>query len=280
MFCFLFSCIFAVTPPRDSPFKKVVIVVFENADDDVVFALPTFNLVAQAGAYLSEFHAVARPSQPNYIAMTSGDFYGIDNNDPLALTETNIVDLLEGAGYSWKAYAENFPGECFLEDDTENNYMRKHNPFVNYANIVSDTERCGRIVNGTNFYNDIQNEDLPDFSFYIPNLVHNGHNNGPTDSDDWLGGYLLPLMENPYVLESGVLFVLTYDESDPNGTPEDFAANKIYTSLYGTMVNSIVLEESYNFYNLIRTIQDAWELESFGRNDATASAIDPVVWSV
>lgn len=279
LFCLgmLFSTLVFAVIPDISPFKKVVIVVFENTDEADAIQQPTFATLANRGAYFTNFHAVARPSQPNYIAMTSADTHGIDHNNPVSLSVASIVDLIDNHSLTWKAYAEDYPGNCDLVASS-GRYVRKHNPFMSYANITENKVRCAQVVNAAEFSQDIELDTLPDFSFYIPNLVNNGHDLGVGAADEWLEKFLLPLMHHENVQKNDVLFVLTFDESNPKGDPDDVAENQIYTTFYGTMVNNVKLGEYYDFYNLIRTIEDAWELGTLDLNDKNAAPVNPIVW--
>ena len=58
------------------------------------------------GLLLTKHYGVGAPSQPNYVAAASGDYYG-DDNDSFLLVAKNVstvVDLLEDKGVSWGDY--------------------------------------------------------------------------------------------------------------------------------------------------------------------------------
>lgn len=46
---------------------------------------------------------------------------------------------------SWKAYEEDFPGHCKLEE-TIGHYYRKHNPFISFTNVHTNATRCAKVV--------------------------------------------------------------------------------------------------------------------------------------
>lgn len=272
-------------------FQKVVVIVFENEDADVALSYPMFKKIAEEGVYFDNFHAVSRPSQPNYIAMIGANTFGVNSNAPVSLNEDTIVNLLEDSDRSWKAYAENYPKHhhhhnqpgwnpagCFLNDNGL--YVRKHNPFISFKTITNSPQHCKKIVNAQHhFKRDALNKRLPDYSFYIPNLIHNGHDQGLEAADKWLKDYMYPIMEHPVVLQQNVLFILLFDESNPHGTPDEVAENKIYTTFWGPMVRpSKIVSEDYDFYNMIRTIEDIWNLGSLDQNDATSTIVTPTIW--
>ncbi|MBO9668124.1 MAG: hypothetical protein J7501_15085 [Bdellovibrio sp.] len=82
-------------PPRGKHFDRIVFVVFENANYDDTLKQPFFQHIANKGALLTNFYALTRPSQGNYIALTSGDLHDVKKNIPYDIDAKNIVDLLE-----------------------------------------------------------------------------------------------------------------------------------------------------------------------------------------
>jgi hypothetical protein len=260
-------------------FQKIVTIVFENENAADTLLFPTFKEIADNGAYFNHFHAVARPSQPNYIAMTAASTFGINHNNNIDLDETSIANLLDDNGYTWKVYAENYPGNCYTASASPDNlYRRKHNPFISYTYISRNPTRCAQIVNAQdNFLKDVENDTLPDYSFFIPNIPNSGHD-GVEVADEWLRTYMYPIMQKFKDNNESVLFVLTFDESNPDVNDPGYAENKVYTVLYGAMVNTMVVDTDYNFYDLLRTQEDIWQLGSLYRYDNEATAITPLIW--
>ena len=252
---------------RSAPvFSKVMIVILENANYKQAIAQPFLGQLAKSGALLSRSYAVARPSLPNYIALTAGTAAGVTSNRPVSLKVPHIGDLLEAKGKTWKTYAEGYPGRCFL-GTRSGNYVRKHVPFLNFENVQKDARRCANIVEAAALHADVTGRKLADYSLYIPDENNNGHDSGVAFADRWLAQIFGPLLQNP-VFGKGLLFVVTFDEAD-----ED-RSNHIYTALAGEPVLSGSLStEPYNHYNLLRTVEDALGLGTFGKNDASVSSI-------
>jgi len=267
----VFSTIAYADVPKNSTFKKIFIVIFENSEADKTLEQPTFKALANQGAYLNDFRAITHPSQPNYIAMTSGSTHGIKDDKPYIINAENIVDLLEKKNISWKVYAEDYPGNC---DPVEKigKYARNHNPFISYKNIRDNPKRCAKIVKGSELAKDIKSNNLPDFSFYIPNIDDNGHNTSVTYADHWLKTTMVPLLNDPKFMHD-MLFIITFDEGDnKHPTPE----NKIYTLFYGNMVKKKTINHEYNFYNMLRTIEDEWKLGTLKQHDITHAPIEGI----
>src|SRR6185503_13744968 len=99
--------------------------------------MPYLAALAKRGALLSNDHAEVHPSQPNYIAMIAGSSHGVDDDRRVTLDERHIGDLLEEHGLTWKVYAEDYPGHCFL-GSSRGLYARKHVPFPSFKNVQTD----------------------------------------------------------------------------------------------------------------------------------------------
>lgn len=251
----------------DRPFERVMIVVLENTDYEKALEQPFLARLAHEGALLSNSHAVAHPSQPNYVALTAGSPNGVDSDDPVTLAVRHVGDLFEAKGMSWKAYAEDYPGGCYLKERA-GDYARKHVPFLSFQNIQSDRQRClDRVVNASDLAGDIASGHLPQYSLYIPNMKHDGHDTDVATADRWLAHAFGPLLLDPRFTR-GMLFVVTFDEAD-----ED-PGNHIYTSLWGESVRPGSKSDArYDHYCLMRTIEDAFGIGTLGKNDAAARPI-------
>lgn len=247
-------------------FKKVVIVMFENGDPAEALAQPFFARLAKDGARLAEYYAVTHPSQPNYIALVAGDTLGVDGDKNITLEETNLADLMEVAGKSWKIYAEGYPGNCFL-GARSGKYARKHVPLLSFKNVQDDPKRCGRVVEASSFFSDFKAGKLPDYSMYVPDLDNDGHDTGMEAADKWFGEQFGPLLEDPK-FGKDLLLVATFDEDDSNGP------NRVLTLLYGAGVKAdFVSPNRYDHYGLLRTVEDQLGIGTLGRQDASATPI-------
>jgi hypothetical protein len=254
-----------------SRFEKVMIVVLENEDFTSALNQPFLGRLAREGALLSNYHAITHPSQPNYVALTAGTSSGVDSNDPVTLAIRHIGDLVEAKGMSWKAYAEDYPGNCYLKADS-GNYARKHLPFLSFKNIQDNVQRCrDRVVNASGLVGDVASGRLPQYSLYVPNLKNDGHDTDVAHADRWLSHTFGPLLRDPRFTR-GLLLVVTFDEAD-----KDDRSNHIYTSFWGEGIrrgsNSAA---RYDHYSLLRTIEDGLGLGTLGKNDATATPISGI----
>jgi hypothetical protein len=126
-----------------SSFSNMLVIILENTDYSSAIADPHLAAFASSGVLFSNWNAVSHPSQPNYIAMTSGAINGVTSDTSKTIDVQNIVDLLEAKGLTWKSYQENWPGNCFTGTVSSNHlyYRSVLNLFLSYY-IASDLLNC------------------------------------------------------------------------------------------------------------------------------------------
>ena len=98
---------------RGTTFSNILVIILENTNYNKAYADPHLRAFADSGVIFTNWLAYGHPSQPNYIAMTSGSANGITTDAAVTINVQNIVDLLEAKGLTWKSYQENWPGNCF-----------------------------------------------------------------------------------------------------------------------------------------------------------------------
>lgn len=250
-------------------FDRAIFVLFENTNYSDAIKQPFFKQLADRGAHFSNFLALTHPSQPNYIALTSGSLHGVKTNGVVDLDVPNIADLLEARGLTWKVYAEDYPGNCFTRA-SKSGYARKHNPFISYLNIQNAPSRCANILNADQFDKDATNGSLPDYVFYIPNNRNSGHDTGVAYADRWYGQKFSKYVADQKFMENTVL-ISTFDESGAS------SRNQIYTSIAGPSVRPGVYSTEVTLYSLLKLVEENWALGNLGKEDAKAVPI-PNIW--
>ncbi|RIB16480.1 phosphoesterase family-domain-containing protein [Gigaspora rosea] len=261
-------------------FDRMVVVVFENTNFTEAIAEPYFKelTLRPNGVLLSDFHGVEHPSEPNYVAEISGSTFGIKDDANYNIDAKTIVDLFEAKGISWKGYMENYPGNCNLISATGDSpvtgrknrlYARKHNPFFSFTTVTKNATRCAKVVNADEFDEDLKNDNLPQFVYYVPNQDNDGHDTNVTFAANWYKGWLEPKLKNKAFTKKTLIFtVFDEDESTP--------INHIYASILGDPVqkgnNNHNDTTFYNQYSVLRTAEDNWNLGNLGRNDTKVAA--------
>lgn len=251
-------------------FDRIVIINLENRNYATVSANPYWQELAQKGRLLSNYTAITHPSQPNYVAQIFGSTDGVIFDFESSVSGRNVVDLLEEKGITWKAYMENYPGQpgqCFMEcENSDKLYRRKHNPFMVAENVREQPNRCDKIVNASQFEHDLNSDNLPQYSYYTPNMDNDGHNTSLESATTWLKGFLEPKLANSNFTKC-TLIVVTFDEAE-----DYFVRNQVYTVLLGEAAGrkGSIDSSEYNHYSLLRTVEDNWDLGTLGRKDAKA----------
>lgn len=252
-------------PPRAAaapPFRKALVIVLENTDYEEAMTRPYFKTLAERGALLTNYHGVAHPSQPNYVALVAGATLGVTDDERVDFSTStrSLADLLETKKRSWAVYAEGFPGDCDARPHV-GKYARKHEPFVSFEAIRADPARCARIKPASA----LGAEPLPDFALYVPDLDDDGHDTDSLAASQWLEKSFGPRFADPRFMKD-LLVVVTFDED--GGTKD----NRVYAVLLGSGVKPGATSDArYTHYSVLRTVEDAFRLGSLHREDETAA---------
>ena len=244
----------------------VVIVIEENHSYSEIIgssAAPYINSLAAQGALFTQSYAITHPSQPNYLDLFSGFNQGVtDDSCPHYFTTDNLGLYLLNAALTFAGYSEDLPSVGSLRC-TSGGYARKHAPWVNFTNIPTAT-------NLPYSYFPTDYTALPTLSFVIPNLSHDMHNGTIQQGDSWLQQHLNAYVQWAMIHNS--LFIMTFDEDDGS------QGNRIATIFVGQMVVPGQYSELINHFNLLRTLEDMFDLPYAGVSGSYQPITD--VWTM
>lgn len=250
-------------------FDHTVVIVLENKDYSEIIGSPQapyINELAKRNGLARRYYAIRHPSLPNYLALTGGSTFGVDSDctDCHVTGAAGLVDKLDEAGLSWKAYMEGMPSPCF-QDGSAGQYVKKHNPFMYYDGIVENQSRCSNVVPLSELYAALRAHRLPDFAWISPDQCHDMHECGIQQGDAFLSRLVPQILKE--LGPKGVLF-LTFDEAASGSTEgccQKAAGGHVVTILAGATVRpGTVSDLPYDHYSLLRTIEDAWRLPLLG----------------
>lgn len=267
----------AAAPPAGmAKVARVIVIMLENEDASSAERQPFLSQLAAEGALLGDYHALLHPSQPNYIALVAGSAFGIHSDAAVSIDGQHLGDLLDAAHVSWKVYAEDYPGGCFLGEAwaaAKGAYVRRHVPFASFLDVTTNSDRCRQTLHdGDEFDADVAAHTLPRFSFYVPNTWNDGHDSGVAAADAWMRQRFEPLMRDPD-FAAGTLLVVLFDEADTSST------NQVYGALWGAGIQpGSVAYDYYDHYSVLRTIEEIFHLGTLHRHDETAPVISGI-WS-
>jgi phosphatidylinositol-3-phosphatase len=161
---------------------RVFIIVLENHSKKSVIGdpnTPYITSLAQRYGEAANYFGVTHPSEPNYIAMTSGSNWFTNNDNPAnRYDHTNVVDTLEAAHISWDAYMEALPADPladFWPSSAQPLYASKHNPFALYTDVRGNPARVAHIKPYTALAGDLNSAHAPRFVYITPDQCNDMH---------------------------------------------------------------------------------------------------------
>ncbi|MCB5293801.1 alkaline phosphatase family protein [Arthrobacter sp. SO3] len=260
---------------QEPAIDHVVIIVMENKAASRILGAddaPYLNSLARENAVAANYHAITRPSLPNYLALTSGTTAGITSNcDPEANSceadVRTIADEISSSGRKWRMYADGMPEPCQAEDSGR--YAVKHNPFMYYPSVTDDRALCtDHVVPFSRLDADLKTDrSLPDYVFITPDMCSDTHDCPVQSGDDWLSRQVPKILAAPAFTTKNSLLVITYDEGDGS-------SNQIATVFAGPAARKGYTSETrFTHYSLLRTIEDAWGLDPLTDNDRDAAGM-------
>src|SRR5258708_17264055 len=146
---------------------------------------PWINNAAATYGLAKTYYGVTHPSQPNYIAATSGSTNGVPDDNDITISVPNIVDQLEANGKTWQAYMQSLSLCATKLDHACGNqlYERKHDPFVSYQDVQSSPPRMANIVDLSQFSSDLASNNEPDYVVTTPVQINDMHGRACPSSD-------------------------------------------------------------------------------------------------
>ncbi len=276
-------------------FQHVFIIMMENTGFDSLIGnsnAPFINSVAATDGLATNYTGVTHPSQPNYIAATSGALNGVFDDNDITIDVPNIVDQLESHGKTWKAYMQSLSlcgGDKLAHACGNQLYERKHNPFVSYLDVQSSPARMENIVDFSQFATGLANNAVPDYSWISPDQCNDMHGRaGPVSDtcsfshvqdliatgDAFLHDTVSAIMSSRAWTGNSIIFI-TWDESDftgsgPFGFGDTSGCCDAPAGLGGGHVVTLTISHSdhssrtssvaYNHYSLLATIEGGWKL--------------------
>src|SRR2546428_2721267 len=234
-------------------------------------------MTALADAYsisLQDNYCNVNPSLPNYLCLTGGTDFGCSgydggpNSNPCtnsAWSSVNIIDRILGAGFTFKAYMEDMPSNCYGSDS--GGYAVRHDPFVYYDDIVSNSTRCNQVVPsgtaGSALLADLASTSTAsNYMWLTPNECNDMHDCDIPTGDNYLS-VLVPLIlgSNVFLTQRAALLI-TFDEG--YGQP-------IYTVWAGPVVKTAYTSSTaYSHFSVLSTIESNWNLPPLTSNDQNA----------
>jgi len=267
-------------------FQHVFVIMMENTGYTNLIGNPNapwINSTAAQFGLATQYTGVSHPSQPNYIAATSGSTNGVLDDKDVTIDVPNIVDQVEAGGRTWKAYMQSM-SLCTtkLQHACGNQlYERKHNPFVSYLDVQSSASRMANIVDFGQLDSDLASGDVANYIWISPDQCNDMHGRGGPSTDPcnfgnipgliatgdaFLFSTVSKIMASPAWNGNSVIFV-TWDESDFPFADVSGCCDAVPG---GGHVVTLVISHSdhaartsslaYNHYSMLATIEQGWHI--------------------
>ena len=256
-------------------FAHVYLVVLENQEYGTIVGsadAPYLNGLFARYGLATAMYGVTHPSEPNYIALVSGDTQGVRDDGVHDLGAPSLFDQVEAAGRTWRVYAQGYPGACSATaaappvvdgPGRAGEYVRKHDPAISFTSISRSPSRCADIVGLAGF-----SPAAADFEMVVPNQVNDMHSSSVQAGDQFLSAFLPSILLSP-AFAAGSLLIVTFDE----GTTDDHGGGHIATLLAtpgmkpGTRFAALA-----NHASVLRTVEEGWGMPPLG----SAAAASPI----
>jgi phosphatidylinositol-3-phosphatase len=264
-------------------YQHVVILMDENVRYSTLAASAQapylHSLSAQCG--VEKFmHAATHPSQPNYMALASGQATAVGAH----VDGDNIFHQATVAGLTWKAYEESMPAACGKNGGI---FLAGHNPPFWFNDLKTPKNLCKAqdLPMSPSLDTDIQQDTLPALSWITPNGCNDMHGlpacPQPTSQriavgDTWLSTMIPRLTALPSYQAGKTLIVVTWDEGDGkavNGS--DCSSPAVYQSQPSCQIPTIIVSPyvavgatdsaDHNLYGLLGDVEDILGLPRLGR---------------
>lgn len=245
--CSISNPIGSATGPQSR--SHVFVIVLENAGYSDAIRVPYVADLAKQYAQVTDYHAIAHPSLPNYLALTSGSTWGIRDDDYHALPRGGIGQQLTERRLPWRAYMEGMGDDCMSGGKR---YAVKHNPFAYFgggcpSNVVPMSQLDTDLAKST-----------PRLAWITPDQCHDGHDCGSDEVEAFLRGLVPRILSSSAWRQDGLLLI-TWDEDD-----SDLEGNHVMTLVIAPHLTAHQSSEPYDHYSLLATVEDRLGLSRLG----------------
>jgi hypothetical protein len=229
-------------------YDHVLVIIEENHGySDVIGnpAAPNLNALATRFGVATRYFGITHPSEPNYVALLGGSFFGIQSDDPYWMNRVHapsLISQLDHARVSWKAYLQGlphpgykdicYPAFCNGAPDKDPLYASKHDGIQNFTGSLNRADWSRQVPVGE-LSRDLRRSHVPKFSLVIPDECHDQHGDppycidggNPFDPQDqhlvglgdaYLGHLVSEITHASFWSHGNNAIVVTYDEGDDN----------------------------------------------------------------
>ncbi len=196
--------------------------------------------------------------------LTTGQLLTTDDNSTQVFDVDNIARRMLSAGVTFRVYAEGIT-QGYTGGNT-GLYLIRHNPFAMLSDVAGSQQVANEVLwPFSQLATDLANNDLPDFSFIVPNVDDDAHDGTPQQADSWLQTNIVAPLSANAAFESGGdgLLIVDFDEAADSDTTN--GGGRVSPVFWGPRVKPGYTQVSTTLYqheSMLHTVMDALGLSS------------------
>jgi phosphatidylinositol-3-phosphatase len=236
--------------------RHVVVIVMENhSRSSIIGHAPFLTALAHRCGQATDYSAVAHPSLPNYLAMTSGSTHGVHSDcDPTEcpIRGPSVFSQLSRHHRKWRAYDESMAEPCQL--GRSGLYAPKHNPALYYTRLRG--RPCTHHVvslgslDGGKLAHALNRRHSPAYMFVTPNLCNDMHSCPTAVGDGWLSHWVPMIVHSDAYRRGHTALFITFDEG------KGASGNTVATIVVSPYTHpGTVARKHFTHYSLLRTTE-------------------------
>jgi phospholipase C len=205
-----------------------------------------------------------------------------DELDPAGFDAVpTIFDRLQEAGVSWKFYVQNYRPEITFRTPGEGHAAAQliRVPLLNYHRFLDDPALNSRIVDISEYYQDLRNDSLPAVSFMVPS-GSSEHPPGNIHAGERFVSSLVDALMSSSSWDRSA-FMWTYDDSGgwyDHVTPPTVGADTLGFRVPALLVSGYAQRGQVNHTQLdstsaLKFVEDNWSIAPLTARDANANSL-------
>jgi len=269
------------TLSASAPFDHMVTILMENQGLCSIYvgcggSATYMSQLADQNVLVRTWGTTSHPSEGNYISLIGGDNFGhtSDGYCCWGITAPNIIDRIESAGLTWKAFAEDASGSgtCSFKPPRG----ADHFAFLTFADMNTPT-RCANFLTTTSssdpeFVAAMNIPNPPNYIWLTPNDCNNMHDCSIATGDSYLATLVPKILSSTEFTSTKAALLVVYDEGYTQCSNTGGTGECVYASFIGPAAKKGVQlsPTGASHYSYLSTIEAAWALTSLTSNDAGA----------
>ena len=270
--------------PAGAPFDHIVTILMENQGLCNIYvgcggSATYMSQLADQNVLIKTWGTTSHPSEGNYISLIGGDNFGHtgDGYCCWGITAPNIIDRIESAGLTWKAFAEDASGSGTCSFNPPRS--ADHFPFLTFADMNNAT-RCANFLKATSssdpeFVAAMNTVNPPNYLWLTPNDCNNMHDCSIATGDSYLATLVPKILSTTEFTTTKAALLIVFDEGYTQCSNTGGTGECVYASFIGPAAKKGVQlsPTGASHYSYLSTIEAAWGLASLTSNDASATSV-------